>query len=155
MKEHFSDKWPEWKKKWMDELGLDEDQFNHVIDSSVDMIAEKMSNPTMPGVVIPRFGKIYPNKSYINSSIWMSILHWKKGRKTRESLVELIKRLWPIRNRLINEKDGEYTAKNWNQYYKASEGEEYVKFVENKYTGPREKIRSYRKILEELNKNNK
>jgi len=137
---HFVDKWPEWKEEKMSKFDLSEEHFEFVCDSSFDFISECISNPTMPILKISGFGTLKPTIGKINLGL-KSAFRWNKlGNKTTEELRNVVRRLWPVRNRLINEYYGEFTATNWHQYFKASAGGSVIQFIKNKYIKPRKKM---------------
>lgn len=144
---HFIDKWPEWKKEMLDKYDS-EDHVELACDSVFDFINHAISNPTMPTVRVPKFGTLRPMVGKLNMGIKSTFRWWKKGNKTREDVVYIVKKLWPVRNRLINEFYGEFTATNWHQYFRASVDEEFIDFVKNKYIIPRKKMPYDYKIRE-------
>lgn len=145
---HFVDKWPDWKKETMTETGLSEEHLEFVCDSSFEFINKCISNPTMPTIKISGFGTLKPTVGKINLGVKSAFRWMKSGNKTKDELRDVIRKLWPIRNRLINEYYGEFTATNWHQYFKASAGERFVQFINNKYVKARKRMPYKYKIRE-------
>ena len=121
---------PGWKEKIMEEYGITEKHLLFIVDHAVNWIPDAISNPTMPEIQIKGFGSFRPNLRGIKNSLHMSKRHRiKSGDPTL--FKEKVKKLWPVRNRLINEANGEYTQTNWAKHFKESEGEVYVVYKED------------------------
>lgn len=140
MSSHYSNRWPEWKKSKLEETGLSEEKLELLLDSVFDFVKISMENPTMPVIKLGDFANLKPSVGKLTGAVKRAIWNWRNGNKSREGVVALIKKVWPIRNRLINEYNGEFTAKNWHQYFKASVGKDFIVFVKNRYTKPRTRL---------------
>lgn len=130
------DRWLGWKNKKLEEHNISEEHLHFAINHTFDFIEMAIMNPTMPVIVMENLGTFKPTLSMINASIRYRMRWYRSGNKSREEIVDDLKRLWPIRNRLINEALGEFTSRNWNQYFLASDGD-YINFIKNEYTTER------------------
>lgn len=72
-----------------------------------------MGDYRCPRIKIKHFGEFAPALWKINKSIRQRLWGYRNGYKTHKNLTYFIKRYWPIRNRLIQEQNGENTWKTW------------------------------------------
>lgn len=121
---------PGWKERIMEEYDLSEEHVDFIVNHAVNWIPDTIENPTMPEIQIKGFGTFRPNLKVIKSALSQSLRHKKIG--ANEQLFEdKVRKLWPIRNRLINEANGEYTQTNWAKHFKESEGEVFIVYKED------------------------
>ena len=127
----FTDRFTGWEEKVREKYNLDEEQFDMLIDYNFAFIRDCMDNPTMPIITIPKFGSFSPKLGRINMSLYL-YFRWykKKGESYRNTIKEKVAIVWPVRNRLVNEAKGEYTASNWSQHFKRSIGSKKIIFEE-------------------------
>lgn len=129
------DRFPNWTDAVLKKHpNLSKADLENLVQIVFKFIHEKMSNPTYPIIRIKGFGAFQPSLKKLNFSMRMSIYMYRKGKAYRETVVNKIKRLWPIRKRIIAENNGAYTYRNWKQYHKASEGEDKIIYVSNSRT---------------------
>ena len=130
---YLLNKFESWKIKMMEDHGVTEEHLLLVLDSQFDYIAWCVDNPTMPQITIPGFGTLKPSKGLIKRSLRM-VVKWRKikGESYRERAVEMFSKLWPIKNRLLNEKNEEYTAKNWYRHFLESVGAKNIVYKEGR-----------------------
>lgn len=67
----------------------------------------------MPKVQITNFGTFTATPGKINHVLRKMIYFNKKGITSKEKLVNKIKEIWPVKQRLISEKNGEKTWDKW------------------------------------------
>lgn len=72
-----------------------------------------IEDPRMPTIKITNLGTFKPNLSKINYHIRRQILRFKKSGGNADRLKIKIKKLWPIRDRLIAESKGKITWLEW------------------------------------------
>lgn len=128
-KNRFTDRFKGWKENVQKEYGIDDEHFDLIVEENFAFIAQCIDNPTMPVVSLPKFGTFTPTVGKLSMSVHTT-LRWlrEKGDSYRKTAQERIKKVWPIRNRLINEKNGEYTSANWAKHFKRSEGRKLIDF---------------------------
>ncbi len=117
-----------------DKLSIDEQHVDLVVDGFFKTVKSKMENPTMPGVHFQAFGKFSPKLGAVNRWIRVNFTSYRKGLIDRDTLSDRISKVWPVRQRLILEKIGVSTFRNWKQYHDASSKEQTVVYVKNQYT---------------------
>ncbi len=103
---------PELKKIAKDN-GLEKEQLEELIDEFFIDLKGFMEDPRMPKVHLTNFGTFKPSLGKINQDIRRTMRRFRDGKTTREILCDKIQRLWPIRNRLIREWNGENTYDEW------------------------------------------
>lgn len=84
-----------------------------IFDLFFKSFRDALTDPRVPKVKLPLFGTFYPKISYIYRSLRASIRFYKLGGVTREYINSRIERIWPIRNRLLKESQGEITWNRW------------------------------------------
>lgn len=72
-----------------------------------------MADPRCPRIAIKYFGEFKPALWKINKSIRQRFWAYRNGYKTKNTLTYYIRKYWPVRNRLIQENNGENTWKTW------------------------------------------
>lgn len=103
---------PELKKIAKDH-NLEKEQLEELVDEFFITLKGFMEDPRMPRIKLTNFGTFKPSLRKINHDIRRSMIRYRAGLLKREFLVDKIKRLWPIRNRLINEWNGVHTWDEW------------------------------------------
>jgi hypothetical protein len=117
----------------MKEYDLSEEHLHLIVEDHFNYVGECMSNPTMPKISLPGFGKFIPSKGQINQSLRLTMRWYRiKGEGYKSRVVGVIKKLWPVRNRLINENNEEYTAKNWRKHFLKSREKDAVVYEEGR-----------------------
>lgn len=74
-----------------------------------------MQNPMMPKILIANFGTFRPSFKKISNYMRKSFKLRKLGRLDKEKNIEMVKKLWPVKNRLAEENNGINT---WKKYRK-------------------------------------
>lgn len=115
---------PELKKIAKDH-GLEKENLEEMIDDFFLIFKSYLEDPRMPKVQLTNFGTFKPSLGKINHDIRRTMKRFRAGLTSREVLCEKIERLWPIRNRLINEWNGVHTWSDWKN--KKLESKKYVK----------------------------
>lgn len=110
--ENFLEKdFKEVAKKW----GVDVQDLKDYFYEFWFIIKRRIGDPRMPSVYVPWFGTFGPTIGRFNWLIRMSIYSIRKKGRDPGPFWERLKRLWPIRARMIQEKYGleESTWKLW------------------------------------------
>lgn len=85
-----------------------------MVAAVLDSIEEYLKDPRLPNVKLPMFGEFKPSIGKIHMSLKASFRNYKrKGISTREYLVARVKRIWPIKQRILKEKEGIETWPTW------------------------------------------
>ena len=92
---------------------LEKEQLEELVDEFFIILKSYLEDPRMPRVKLTNFGTFKPSLGKINHDIRRSMLRYRAGLLKKELLIEKIKKLWPIRNRLINEWNGVHTWEEW------------------------------------------
>lgn len=100
-------------KKIADRYDLDEREVFNILTGYFDNLSKHIKDPGMPKILIPLFGSFKPRVKKINYYIRRYIRDYREGKVKRETVFNIIKRLWPVRNRIINENQGKETWKEW------------------------------------------
>lgn len=103
---------PELKKIAKDN-DLEKEELEQLIDEFFVVLKGFLEDPRMPKIQLTNFGTFKPSLRKINQDLRRGMARYRAGLLSKEFLVEKIHRLWPIRNRLINEKRGVHTWKEW------------------------------------------
>lgn len=96
-----------------EETGLTEDHINDIVDDFFKTKKKFITDPRMPKIQITNWGTFKPALGKINWQIRTAVYYFKKGNINRNKLNAKIRKLWPVRNRLIIEKNGGETWKQW------------------------------------------
>ena len=80
-----------------------------------------MNDLRIPTIVLPLIGKLRPSPKRINITIRAYINQYKKGNVTREYVNAAIQYYWPIKQRLIKEKNKQNTWIEWHTMKKLRE----------------------------------
>ena len=100
-------------KEISEEHEISEREVEHIVDHFFQTFRESIMDPRMPKIQITKFGTFRPTIGAINRHLRLSFYNFHHGRISRERMVERIKRVWPIKQRLLKEKNGEATWKEW------------------------------------------
>ena len=98
--------------------GVSKQDVSDMIDSFFADFKQSIIDPRMPTVKITNLGTFKPTIGKINWQIRNSFRHYRAGRVSRETMVSRIQYLWPIKQRLMKEKAGISTWKEWRDKYK-------------------------------------
>lgn len=93
--------------------GITVEEGELIIDEFFKSFKNAINDPRIPKVKFPCFGTFKPKRSFIYRSLKASIYFHRLGGSTREYINARVKRLWPVRNRLIEEERGGYTYLKW------------------------------------------
>lgn len=88
-------------------------QGEEIISHFFRFMRKWISDYRCPRISIMYFGEFRPSLWKINKSIRQRLRSHNNGRNAYDNLVRYIKRYWPIRNRLIQEKNNENTWRTW------------------------------------------
>lgn len=100
-------------KELSEKYDLTEDEVDEILDHFFMTLKKYMGHSTMPTIKITNFGTFRPTVSRINWQIGIAFTMMRKGMRNRLHVENMIRRLWPIKQRLIQEKRGVYTYKEW------------------------------------------
>ena len=92
-------------------ITIEEGEF--IVDCFFRSFKKAITDPRVPRVMLPMFGTFQPKINYIYRSLRASFRFYRKGGLTTEYIVARVKRIWPVRNRLIEEQQSKETWKLW------------------------------------------
>ena len=96
------------KEKSVSKLDIEE-----IMDSVFFVMREEIDSHRAPKVVIPYLGTFRPSLKKVNNKIWEAIIKFRINIWPRKRTVIQIALFWKIRNRLIHEKRGKQTFREW------------------------------------------
>lgn len=96
-----------------EENGLKEDEVYEIVDEFFKTKKKFITDPRMPRIQITNWGTFKPSIGKIYWQIKTAIYYYKTGAISREKLNDKIRKLWPVRNRLIKEKNKQSTWNSW------------------------------------------
>lgn len=108
--------------------GITVEEGEFIIGKFFESFRDALTDPRVPKVMLPLFGTFQPKIKYIYRSLRASIRFHKSGGTTREYLNARIRRIWPVRNRLIEEANKGTT---WNSWRKESVKEKFIQLVKD------------------------
>lgn len=76
-----------------------------------------VTDETMPSILITNFGSFRPGIGKINWNLKNAFYKYRRGWLDKERLRKRIRTTWPIKQRLIQEKLGKLTYKEWRKRY--------------------------------------
>jgi len=95
--------------------GLSKEDISWIMDQFFKDFKDYLADPRLPTIKISNFGKFRPSEKKLNYRMWRAIQAYKAGKLSREVVVSVIKHLWPIKQRLYDEKAGKETYRTWNK----------------------------------------
>ena len=123
-------------------VGITLEQAQRIIQIFFLTLREFLSDERMPTIMLPGFGKIRPTLGAISKTFRLSLRYYKEKKIPKQILDWRLKRLWPVRLRLIYEKSGKNTYKHWSKvpsnWYKTELKELYEYYNWYNYRGGKE-----------------
>jgi hypothetical protein len=92
-------------------IPIEEGEF--IIGKFFESFNNAITDPRVPKVKLPLIGTFYPKVRYIYRSLRASYRFYHLGGASSEYMKARIKRIWPVRNRLLEEANGKITWNEW------------------------------------------
>ena len=92
---------------------IEQEVLEDIIDNFFADFKKFITDPRMPKIQITNFGTFKVSVGKINWFLKVSFFHFKIGNIDRENIIKRIKRVWPVKQRLIKEDNGKETWKEW------------------------------------------
>lgn len=96
-----------------EKAGISLEQGTELIDDYFYIIRTFLNDERMPAVYLPIIGKLSPTLGSIRRSVVLTLKLYKTDKITKDIALYRIKKFWPIRRRLINEKNLKETFNFW------------------------------------------
>lgn len=96
-----------------DSIGITKEQGMKILDHFFLTFREFLSDERMPTIFFPGFGLFRPTIGSIRRALRISFRLFKENKMPREIAVYRVRKFWPIRKRLIYEKNSENTTRDW------------------------------------------
>lgn len=100
-------------KESADLFGISLEEANDLVDDFFLVLRDFLNDERMPTFYVPYLGKFSPTIGSIRRSLRVTFKLYRSGAIPRHIAVYRIKKFWPIRNRLIKEKQGIPQHNNW------------------------------------------
>lgn len=100
-------------KELSEELELGEEETREVIDEFFIDMKSMITDSRMPTIKITNFGTFKPSIGKLNWQMRSALRAYRDGKIPRKRAVDKITHLWAIKQRLIKEKNGKNTWKDW------------------------------------------
>jgi nucleoid DNA-binding protein len=92
---------------------IDKEELKQTIDHFFMTMSEFIQDERMPKIFIKNLGTFKPTPGKINQILRKAFKQYRENKIPREQLVKKIKETWPVKQRLIQERNGEVTWKEW------------------------------------------
>ena len=93
--------------------GLKDTTVERMVDGFFVSMKKSITDKRMPTIKITNFGTFKPSVRKLNWQIYAAIKHLRRGAKDETKPRNKIKNLWAVKQRLMKEKKGEITWKEW------------------------------------------
>jgi len=100
-------------KKVAKEHDMEEEEVEQILDHFFRTLKMFMMDSRIPKIQITNFGTFRTSIALLRWHMRMAFWYREKGWWNTERVRNKIKKLYPIKNRLVEEKMGKYTYKKW------------------------------------------
>lgn len=100
-------------KALADQFNVSEEYVEDLIDNFFLTLKKFITDPRMPTVKISKWGTFKPTLGKLNWAIGTTLFHMSQDRGDRDKMFKKIRVVQHVKERLLREKAGELTWKEW------------------------------------------